>query len=301
LIHNENNTNSVKKGNVLPFFGTHIEIDPKALQDSSFRSLLPSATIDVHFDVAYVYDLSAGGIVELVSRGTLLYATSGSVVTGSIPFESNILTVNIDGSEAAATREAHIANVWNPEFILQGGCTQGQHDLLDKVRALCENRAYSAWKASLPGTGNHAKILEFFKDDTEAIRKKLNEGFLTMGLECTSMNEGVTKMYCNDQGDCPAGVLATTVWAGNELNLKYCPMWFNSYYQIDHPGCHEGDKTKTMTHELAHALFSVGDVKYGYDNFVLLNSTENLNNADTYAFFAKGKLLTAIASMLCNC
>jgi len=44
-----------------------------------------------------------------------------------------------------------------------------------------------------------------------------------------------------------------------------------------------------MMHELAHAMMFVDDVAYEYENFVKLNSKDNLNNADTYAFFAKGK------------
>jgi deuterolysin len=219
----------------------------------------------------------------------LLYATPESSAVNSISFTSNTLTVYINGSEVEAAREAHPPSEWEPEFVLQGGCTHEQYDILDKVRALCSDRAYSAWQASLHDAGNHTRIMEFFKDDTQEIRQKLTDGFLAIGRECMNMNQGRTKMYCNDQGDCPPGVLATTVWSGKDLSIKYCPMWFDSYYQIDHPGCHEGDKTKTLLHELAHALVSVGDVKYGYDNFVLLNSTDNLNNADTYAFFAKSK------------
>jgi hypothetical protein len=227
--------------------------------------------------------------VELVSQGALLYAALASSAINSID-ASNTLAVDINGPEAAATREAHLSNDWTPDFILQDGCTHEQYDVLDKVRASCEDCAYSAWQASLPDTGNHANILEFFKDDTEAFRGKLNKSFLAMGLECTSMNEGPTKIHCNDHGDCPPGVSAATVWSGEELNLKFCPMWFDSWYRIDRPGCHEVDKTKTKTHELAHALFSVGDVNYGYDNFILLNSTDNLNNADTHAFFAKRRV-----------
>jgi len=277
-------------GNKLPFYGIHVDIDLTALADSSFQALSPSETVDVHFDVANVYDLGAGGMIDLVSQGTFLYATSGSSVVDTISFISNTLTVNIDGSEAAATRQTWLSSVWNAEFNLQGGCTHEQYDILDQCRSLCSDRAYSAWQNSVSDAGNHTRIMEFFKDDTEQIRKKLNDGFLAMGSECRNMNEGRVKIFCNNLDGCEPGVLGMTVWAGEELHVRFCPFWFDAGYQIDHPECHEGDKTKTMTHELSHALFSVGDVKYGYDNFITLNSTDNLNNADTYAFFAEGKL-----------
>ncbi|KAI4696322.1 uncharacterized protein J4E88_000497 [Alternaria novae-zelandiae] len=282
-----NKVTVVKDGNKLPFYGIHVDIDLNALEDSSFQALSPSETVDVHFDIAHVYDLGSGGMIDLVSQGTFLYATSGSSVVETISFVSNTLTVNIDGSEAAATRQTWLSSVWNAEFNLQGGCTHEQYDILDQCRSLCSDRAYSAWQNSLSDAGNHTRIMEFFKDDTEQIRKKLNDGFLAMGSECRNMNEGRVKIFCNNLDGCEPGVLGMTVWAGEELHVRFCPFWFDAWYQIDHPECHEGDKTKTMTHELSHALFSVGDVKYGYDNFITLNSTDNLNNADTYAFFAK--------------
>jgi deuterolysin len=236
-----------------------------------------------------VYDLAAGGIVDLVSRGTLLHVISGTPAVNRILFTSNTLTVNINGPEAAATRQVQPAAPWKPDFVLEDGCTEDQFKMLEQARALCFDRADSAYKASHPDTANHAKMMEFFKDDSPEIRTKVSDGFYDIGTECESVNEGFTKQYCNDYRDCPPGVQATTHVSSTEVVVRYCPNYFDTDYKIDNPVCHEADKTLVMMHELAHAMMSVDDVAYEYNNFVKLNSTENLNNADTYAFFAKGK------------
>ena len=220
--------------------------------------------------------------MDLVSRGTLLYVASGSSVANKIPFASNILTVNIDGAGVVATP-------WKSDFWLQDDCSADQIKTLEQARVLCYDRAWSAYDASHPDTANHAKMMEFFKDDSHDIRTKVSDGFYDIGMECDSLHDGFTKQYCNDSSDCPPGVQATTHVSSEELVVRYCPNYFDASYKTDNPTCHEADKTLVMMHELAHAMMFVDDVAYEYDNFVKLNSTDNLNNADTYAFFAKGK------------
>ncbi|KAI4950497.1 hypothetical protein J4E91_004380 [Alternaria rosae] len=271
----------IREGNILPFSGiTHVDIQIPALQDSAFELLSPSATVDVEFDIAHVYDLTAGGDVDLVSWGTLLHVASGSSVANKIPFASNTLTVNIDGAGVVATP-------WKSDFLLQDDCTADQIKTLEQARVLCYYRAWSAWEASHPDTANHAKMMEFFKDDSDEIRIQVSDGFYDIGMECDGLHDGFTKQYCNDRSDCPPGVQATTHVSSEELVIRYCPNYFDASYKTDNPTCHEADKTLVMMHELAHAMMFVDDVAYEYENFVKLNSTDNLNNADTYAFFAK--------------
>lgn len=208
--------------------------------------------------------------------------TSGSSAANKIPFVSNTLTVNINGAGV-------VASPWKSAFLLQDDCTADQTNTLEEARVLCYDCAWSAWEASHPDTANHAKMLEFFKDDSNEIRTQISDGFYDIGTECDSLHDGFTKQYCNDRSDCPPGVQATTHVSSEELIIRYCPNYFDASYKTDNPTCHEADKTLVMMHELAHAMMFVNDVAYKYDNFVKLNSTDNLNNADTYAFFAKGK------------
>jgi hypothetical protein len=90
--------------------------------------------------------------------------------------------------------------------------------------------------------------------------------------------------------------------------ITYCPIFFSDLPALA-SSCHAQDQATTVLHEETHApgVYSPGtqDLGYGYAAATRLSASQALNNADTYALYANGKLpilqsCQDFANMLCS-
>jgi hypothetical protein len=77
--------------------------------------------------------------------------------------------------------------------------------------------------------------------------------------------------------------------------ITYCPIFFSALPALT-SSCHAQDQATTVLHESTHApgVYSPGtqDNGYGYAAATALSANAALNNADSYALYANGKLFT---------
>lgn len=107
--------------------------------------------------------------------------------------------------------------------------------------------------------------------------------------ECGSTTSGSTDYHCSDiYGGCSSNVLAYTVPSvGVIVN---CPLYFSALPALT-SSCHAQDQATTTLHEMTHAVCGTDDLAYGYSAAVQLSASQSVNNADSYALYANGKLV----------
>lgn len=232
-----------------------------------------------------VHDLSSGGKFDIHSSGVMHFANdSDNTIIGSVPYHSNSITANINGSEAGALlksfqraqkRAMKRANV-------QSDCTGNHLSVTQTALNNCQQLASAAQSAA---SSNDAKVKEYFKDSSAATKNAVTDGFGKAATECGSTGGGVSKYYCTDiSKQCNGGVLAYTY--PSQSYQAYC----DSYFQMTPltSQCHAQDQATTNLHEVMHLtqIKGAADKGYGYDNAMKLGTQDALNNADTYALFA---------------
>jgi deuterolysin len=237
--------------------------------------------------MAEMHDLSVGGTYDVRLEGALPYAAlNTTTLVGSVPYKSNLLSANVDGTLAAKARKAFHAKIKRAD--LQNDCT-GQRGAA--TSAALTNCADMAGRAAVAArTGPAAKMTEFFKRSDNATRQRVAAAFDRAQKECATQDAGVSDLYCTDVlKGCDPGVLAYTL--PSQSLMVNC----NSYFS-DLPGketkCHEDDQQLTTLHEVTH-LTQVQDTEdfgtYGYNGVRSLSAGQNLVHADTYALYAAGK------------
>lgn len=75
------------------------------LSSESLTSLAAGETFEDEFDIASTTDLSAGGPLTLNSNGVVPIVVDGTV-TGYLPYHSNNLKIEVDGSKASRVLKA---------------------------------------------------------------------------------------------------------------------------------------------------------------------------------------------------
>lgn len=89
------------------FDGIRLAVSQSNLAEGAFQTLQAGETIETEWDPAEVHDLSSGGHMDFVVRGSFLTADiGGTEITGEIPFSSNVLTSTVDGITAARVRRS---------------------------------------------------------------------------------------------------------------------------------------------------------------------------------------------------
>lgn len=231
-----------------------------------------------------MHDLSAGGSFEIVSTGALSYAQADSTeLSGSVTFSSNTLTVSVEGAEASKTRRAF----WQKRSIVQSDCTGTRRTATVNSLANCRTLALAAQSAA---GSNPTKLNEYFKSTSSSTVSTVQTVFGRVATECGSTTSGVARQYCTDQiGACGSNVLAYTV--PSQSYMVDCPLFYSALPALTST-CHAQDQATTTLHEVTHLTQIKGtqDLAYGYTAVRGLSNSQALNNADTYALFANGKL-----------
>jgi deuterolysin len=103
----------------VPFEGIRIHLQTSALSVEDFLILEAGEKKDLKIEAAAIHDLSNGGNFDVFTNGVLPYANANSTeLVGALKYESNKLSISVDGNEAAAVRKPLVKRA-----IIETGCT----------------------------------------------------------------------------------------------------------------------------------------------------------------------------------
>ncbi|OLN90225.1 Neutral protease 2-like protein 4 [Colletotrichum chlorophyti] len=266
------------------FDGIRLRLQTNNLPNEAFETFDAGQTVEVNWDVAEVHDLSAGGKYEIVAQGSLSFAeANGNEITGVSSFQSNVLSVEVDGASAAKTRHDFHKHVKRAD--IQKDCTGTQRAASIKALRTCRDLARAASSAAESGPAD--KMEEYFKSSTTTTRNTVADVFTKVAEECNSTTSGVSRLFCTDIiSACAPGIIAYTV--PSESYIVNCPTFFT--IPTLSSTCHAQDGATTTIHEVTHLLQIMGTTDqsacYGYSCVLSLTADQNLYHADTYALFA---------------
>jgi deuterolysin len=252
------------------------------LEQDAFLTIAAGETIEKEIQVAQLYDLSTSGLYEVIAAGTIPYAESGSTeITGVQSYESNTVSLDIDGEAASAISSLHDIG----RTIIQSDCSGTRLSAVTAGLRACASQASAA--ASQAASGSATRFQTFFRTTATATRNTVAARLRAVASDCSSSSSGVSRTYCNDPyGYCTSGVLAYAVPSAN--NINYCP----SFYSLPAVtrSCYAQDQAGTVLHEETHvpAVYSPGtnDYAYGFSASTRLSAAQAVGNADTYTLFA---------------
>jgi deuterolysin len=274
-------------GAQVPFEGIKLRLFLKGLSSADFVTLAAGESKEVTVETAALHPLNDGGDFDVFAKGLLPYAEEASTeLTGSLDYESNKLTMSIDGAQAATVAKAIVKRT-----TIGSSCTGSKLSAVRTALSNCARLATSAASAASSGT----KLSTYFKSTSSSTSSTVAARLRAVASDCGG-SSSKTSTNCNDpyQG-CSDNVLAYTVPSANFIT--YCPIYFSDLPALA-SGCHDQDQATTTLHEETHApgVYSPGtqDLGYGYSAASRLSSSQALNNADTYALYANGKLQTLL-------
>ncbi|KAL4915666.1 Deuterolysin metalloprotease family-domain-containing protein [Aspergillus aurantiobrunneus] len=267
--------------NEVEFQGIKYRVKTTDLSDEALTSLAPGATIEDEFDIASTSDLSDGGAITIRSQGAVPLVTEKQI-TGSLPFDSNELTIEVDGAKAAEVSSVAKALARRTQI---SSCSGSRGSALQTALRNTVSLANAAASAARSGG---SRFTTFFKSNSASTRNAVAARFSAIASEASSTTSGATTYYCEDlYGYCSSNVLAYTLPAYDII--ANCDLYY-SYLPPVTGSCYAQDQAGTTLHEFTHApgVYSPGtqDYAYGYSASVALSASQALNNADSYALFA---------------
>jgi deuterolysin len=264
----------------VPFEGMKVRLLTSGLKSEDFVTLAAGQTKEVTVETAALHSLHEGGDFDVFAKGALPYAEEASTeLTGALDYESNKLTMSIDGAQAAS-----VAKALTKRTAVGSSCTGSKLSAVRTALSNCARLATSAASAATAGT----KLTTYFKSTSSA--STISARLRAVASDCGSTSSRTTT-NCNDPySGCSSNVLAYTVPSANFIT--YCPIFFSELPALAST-CHGQDQATTALHEETHApgVYSPGtqDLGYGYSAATRLSASQALNNADSYALYANGK------------
>ncbi|KAF2180963.1 hypothetical protein K469DRAFT_692496 [Zopfia rhizophila CBS 207.26] len=263
----------------VPFEGIKIRLLTTGLAEDAFTPLAAGETKEITVETASLHTLSDGGDFDVFAQGLLPYAEEGSTeLVGNFAYESNKLSMNIDGVQAATVHKAITKRT-----VVGSSCTSSKLSSIRTALSNCQKLATAAADAAKATT----KLQEYFKSTSSSVSTQVANRLTAVARDCGGSGDA-TSTNCNDpyQG-CSSNVLAYTV--PSQDFITYCSLFFNELPDLA-SRCHQQDKATTVLHEETHApgVFSPGtdDLGYGYAAATRLSTQQALNNADSYALYA---------------
>ncbi|KAF2208676.1 hypothetical protein CERZMDRAFT_48618 [Cercospora zeae-maydis SCOH1-5] len=259
------------------------------LDADAFITLEAGETIEKEIQAAGIYDFAASGIYQVLADGVIPYAEVGSTeLTGeALIFESNTLSIEVDGEAAAAVGDVVRLD---KRTIVQSDCTGTRRTAVVNGLRNCASQASAA--ASQAASGSATRFNTFFRTTASATRNTVAARLRAVASDCSSSTGGVTRTYCTDPyGYCTSNVLAYAVPSAN--NINYCP----AFYSIPAVtgSCYAQDQAGTVLHETTHspAVYSPNtvDYAYGFAASTRLTTAQAVLNADSYTLFANAVAL----------
>lgn len=154
------------------------------LTSESLTFLAAGATLEDEFDVASTNDLSEGGTVTIHTEGQVHFVTDGAV-SGTMPFSSNELTIDIDAVEAKTVSKA-IRPLTYP-IRTQLSCSPERQAIMNKALSNAVKLANAAADTAL--SGDAAQFKYFFKTTSPEARQKVSSRFRGVAREAASQTK----------------------------------------------------------------------------------------------------------------
>jgi deuterolysin len=252
------------------------------LGSDDFVALAAGESKEITVETAALHSLNEGGDFDVFAKGLLPYAEEASTeITGSLGYESDKLTMSIDGAQAATVAKAIDLT---KRSSVGSSCTGTKLTAVRTALSNCAKLATAAASAATSGT----KLTTYFK--TTSTASTVAARLRAVSSDCSGATSKTTT-NCNDQYQgCSSNVLAYTVPSASYIT--YCPIFFSELPALAR-SCHAQDQATTVLHEETHAnsVYSPGteDNGYGYAAATALSANAALNNADSYALYANGK------------
>ncbi|KAF2822279.1 hypothetical protein CC86DRAFT_97909 [Ophiobolus disseminans] len=268
------------KGNTkVPFEGIKIRLLTSGLSSDDFLTLAAGETKELTVETAALHTLDDGGDFDVFAKGLLPFADAESTeLAGTLNYESNKLSMNIDGAEAAT-----VVKTINKRTVVGSSCTGTKLTAIRTALSNCQRLASAAATAAAAGT----KLDTYFKSTSTSTKNTVSARLRAVASDCGGSGSA-TSTNCNDpyQG-CSSNVLAYTVPSQNFIT--YCPLFFNQLPALSST-CHAQDQATTVLHEETHApgVYNPGtdDLGYGFAAASRLSTSQALNNADSFALYA---------------
>lgn len=271
------------------FLGIRKRIKTEDLSEDAFTTLDAGESVEVHVNIAAFHDLSLGGAFHILSEGSIPYVIGEQNNLGpSLPYKSNKLQINVNGTRAADVRRLHTPVKRHLGTTLDADCTGDQKDKTTASLPECAILSKKAAEAAL--TVSDARFTEYFRTADQYTRHNVSQRYTAVAQECSKTDSGITQLHCQDVYQaCDGNTLSYTVPTDNLI--INCPEFYTNL-PIVASTCHGQDMTTTTLHEMTHApgVFFPGtsDLAYGYDGIKGLTAAQGFLNADTYALFANG-------------
>lgn len=269
-------------GKQVPFEGIKIRLLTSGLSNDDFVTLAAGESKELTVETAALHTLSDGGDFDVFAKGLLPFAEEGSTeLAGALNYESNKLSMNIDGAMAAS-----VAKAITKRTVVGSSCTGSKLSAIRTALSNCQRLASAASSAASAGT----KLQTYFKSTSSSVKSSVSQRLSAVASDCGGSGSR-TSTNCNDPySGCSSNVLAYTVPSQNFIT--YCPIFFSALPALASQ-CHGQDQATTVLHEETHApgVYSPGtdDLGYGYAAASRLSSSQALNNADSYALYANGE------------
>lgn len=267
-------------GKQVPFEGIKVQLLTTGLSTDDFVTLGAGESKDFTVETAALHTLSSGGDFDVFAKGLLPFAEEGSTeLAGSLNYESNKLTMSVDGAIAATVSKVA------KRTTINSSCTGTKLTTVRTALSNCVRLATAASSAASAGT----KLQEYFKSTSASTKSTVSARLTAVASDCSGGSKTTTA--CNDPyGGCGSNVLAYTVPSANFI--AYCPLFFSALPALSST-CHGQDQATTVIHEETHApaVYSPGtqDLGYGYAAATSLSASQALNNADSYALYSNGE------------
>ncbi|KAF2643975.1 hypothetical protein P280DRAFT_514950 [Massarina eburnea CBS 473.64] len=263
----------------VPFEGIKIRLLTSGLSDSDFLTLTAGESKELTVETAALHTISESGEYHVYAKGFLPYAEANSTeLSGNTAYESNKLTMTVDGDIAAT-----VAKAITKRTTVGSTCTSSKLTSINTALSNCNKLASAAATAAESGT----KLDTYFKSSTSSTKSTVSDRLNAVASDCGGSGTATTT-NCNDQyNGCSSNVLAYTVPSADYIT--YCDIFFTALPALAST-CHGQDQATTVLHEETHAtsVFSPGtdDLGYGFSAASKLSTSQALLNADSYALYA---------------
>ncbi|KAF2762211.1 hypothetical protein EJ05DRAFT_535466 [Pseudovirgaria hyperparasitica] len=275
------------------FNGYHLYPAIDRLRMSDFTSLYPGETIEITIDPAEVHDLSIGGNYTVFTKGLFLLGTpdSTSLSGASVPYSSNKLAIEINGTRAAQSFRDFASQ--SSERASMIDCSDPEQSAKFTNITIKEASLLASHAASAARSGPADQFEFFFKTTNTTAREHVAARFdamasavLTIGttpyLHCV---EPYGMNYCTNR----SSIAAYATNPGG--NLFFCPVFYD--YPVMPDTCRGYDsRAGILLHEMSHneEIYkpATGDYAYGPNGSLALPSDQALLNADSFLAYAFG-------------
>lgn len=274
----------------IDFLGIKGRYARSSLASEAVTSLAIEETMNDEFDIASTSDLSEGGAVTIHAAGLLPLVSNGKI-SGYIPYSSNEVTMDIDAAEAKTVSRA--VKPLTRRVQVTSSCSGARLNAATKALHNAETLANAAAQAAEAGSSLQFKKL--FKSTAPDVRSSVAARLRAVAKAASSSTTGPLKYYCHD----PHGYCSKNNYLAYTISQWNTVVTCDKYY--DYPPltdvCFYEDQATTTLHEFTHAESvyspSTNDSAYGYDLATGLSADKALVNADSYALFANGELLSS--------